>query len=136
MSQENERFATEFGAAFNDRDIDSLADRACHHCVIVALRSALEGPYLGREGVRRWAESYIEGIPDVQLELERVASIDADRVLVLGRQGGAGHKEGPSFDAPLAAVMEFEDGLLARLTAYTSHSEALEAAGMPAQTQT
>jgi ketosteroid isomerase-like protein len=126
---EGERTTGEFAAAFNDRDLESMLRRTSEDCVITALRSALEGDYVGHDGVRRWAEGYWEMVPDARITLERVTEVEG-RTVVLGRQSGSAMTGGAAFDAPLAIVTETDGGLLRRLTAFPTHADALRSVGL------
>jgi len=130
MSQENEQAVRQFTDAFNARDIEALIGQTSPDCVIVARRSEIEGAFVGPDGVRRWAESYLEAAPDVKITVERVSDVDSDRVLVLGRQTGTALVGGAPFDAPLAILAERKEGRLSRFKAFSTHTEALEAAGL------
>ena len=129
MPASNETTTREFAAAFNERDVEGLLERSYSGCVIVAQRSATEGPYQGHDGVRRWAEGYWELAPDVRITLDQVRELEADRVLILGRQAGT-TAQGTAFDAPLAMVADFEDGLMTLMTAYPTRAAALDAVGL------
>ena len=132
MSQTStEQAVREFADAFNARNIEAMVGLAATDCVIVALRSEIEGAFVGHDGVRQWAQGYFEVAPNVQITLERISEYESDRLVVLGRQAGTGQMGGVSFDSPLAILVETEEGLVKRLTAYPSHSKALEAAGLP-----
>ena len=130
MSEENLDVARRFGEAFSARDIDSLVEQASEDCVIVALRSEIEGAFVGRDGVRRWAEDHFGSAPDAEVTLERVVAVDDKRILALGRQRGTVHLGRVPFDGPLAIILEIRAGKLKRLTAFPTHAEALEAAGL------
>ena len=126
---ESEQTAREFAAAFNRRDLGSLLSMTSEDCVISALRSALEGDFIGREGVRKWAEGYWRLIPDARITPERVTEVEPGRILVLGTQSGTARAGGAQFCAPLAIIAETSGGLLCRLKAFPTHEEALEAVG-------
>ena len=130
MTAKTEQATREFAEAFNDRDTDAMVERTSPDCVIVALRSQMEGAFKGHEGVREWATGYFEAVPDVRIELERVDALGGGRVLVLGRQAGTAAMGGASFDAPLALIVEIDGTVMTRLTAYPSREEAVEAAGL------
>ncbi len=112
------------------RDIDSLVEQASEDCVIVALRSEIEGAFVGRDGVRCWAETHFEAAPNAEVTLGRVVAVDDERILALGRQRGTVHLGRAPFDGPLAILLEIGAGKLKRLTAFPTHAEALEAAGL------
>ncbi|MDQ3728459.1 MAG: nuclear transport factor 2 family protein [Actinomycetota bacterium] len=129
MSLESQQAAREFIEAFNQRDIDAMVQRTTPGCVITALRSAIEGSFVGHDGVREWVGGYLEAVPDAKISVELITAVQGGRVVVLGRQSGT-TLGGAPFDGPLASLAEVEAGLLKRLTAFSSHAEALEAAGL------
>ena len=90
MSQENVETVHRFVDAFQAHDVGALIELFSPDCEIVALRSAFEGPFRGRDGVRRWAESVYEAAPDSGFVAERVIPARNERVVVLGRQTGHG----------------------------------------------
>ena len=130
MAEDNLEAARGIIEAMNDHDVDAVVALATPDCVIVALRSAIEGAFEGHAGVRRWIETYVEAIPDVRFEVERLRAVDDHRVVLLGRQAGTASLGGAPFDEPMAGIGEFEGGLLKRWEAYPSHAEALAAAGL------
>ena len=129
MSQENVEIARRMVDAFQAHDVARLVDLFSPDCEIMALRSAFEGAFRGRDGVRRWAESTYEAAPDSGFLAERLIPTDDERVVVLGRQTGTAQLGGAPFDAPVGAIFEFESGLIRRIDSYASHADALEAAG-------
>lgn len=129
MAAENEQRTREFAEAFNERDVEGLVERSASDCVIVAQRSATEGPYTGHDGVRRWAQGYYKLVPDVRITLDRVRQLEDGRVLVLGRQSGT-TALAATFDAPLALVVEFDGRLMRAITTYATRAKALEALGV------
>ena len=128
MPQENERATREFIEALNERDIEAMVQMTSPDCEIVALRSAIEGAFVGHAGVREWLVGYLEAVPDAKITVDQVTAV-GDRVLVLGKQSGTAVGGAP-FEGPLATVAEIEGGLLKRLAAFPSHAEALEAVGL------
>ena len=129
-AEELTKAVREFGEAFNAHDVERLVRYMSPDCVIVTQRSEIEGPFVGHEGVRRWAGDYFETAPDARVTLERTMALDRERVLMLGRQFGTAQTGGATFDAPLAVLVEIKGGLVMQLTTFPSHAEALEAAGL------
>jgi ketosteroid isomerase-like protein len=133
VSQQNIDRVGRFVDAFNAHDVDAMLELTTPDCVIVSQRSGLEGPFTGRDGVRRWAETAYEWAPDSRMVVERTLPAGESRVVVLGRQTGSAGLGGAPFDVPLAVVAELEDGLLKKADAhYTTHASALAAIGLPA----
>jgi hypothetical protein len=127
MSQENVEIVRKVNEAFAARDIEALL--ALHHpdVEIIVLRSAIEGPYQGHDGLRRMATEAFN-TADLQLRIDEVRDCGNDRVLVLGHQHGT--VGGIRFDHVLAEVFEVDAGKVRRAQAFPTVGEALEAAGL------
>jgi ketosteroid isomerase-like protein len=134
MSQENVEIAGRALAAYNWRDVDSIALYVTTDFEwFPALPGTVEGValdgYRGREGI----ETYLGEIGDTWEKL-RVLGDEfrdlGDRVLVLGRVKGRGRGSGVEVEAPLAIIFDFRDGKMSRSKAYLDHDEALRAAGL------
>ena len=130
MSQENIEVVRRFVDAFRAHDVAALVDLFTPDCELVALRSAFEGTFRRRDGVRRWAESVYEAAPDTEFLVEDVTPAPGGRVVLLGRQTGTATLGGAAFDSPIGAVLEFDAGLIERIVSFASHDDALEAAGL------
>jgi ketosteroid isomerase-like protein len=115
--------------AFGRRDVEAVVALTSPDCVIVALRSRLEGAFEGHDGVRRWVKGYYEIIPDARSEIERIIPTGRNEVVALGHQSGTAPKGGAAFEAPLAALAQHDDGKLVRLVLFETHEEALAASG-------
>jgi len=92
--------------------------------------SPIPGPYKGHDGVGRWREDTFDVFQDWRMELDEVVpSGDPDVLVAIHRfVGHMRHTELPS-NFPLAVVVRFKDGLIARFEGFRERSEALEAAG-------
>jgi ketosteroid isomerase-like protein len=84
MSQENVEIMRRVNEALDAKDMEALL--AAHHpnVEIVVLRSEIEGPYRGHEGLRRMATEALEA--DWKIRIDEIRDCGS-RVLVLGRQG-------------------------------------------------
>ena len=93
--------------------------------------SPIPGPYRGRDGLRQWRQDTFDVIQDWRLELEEVITGDDPDVMVAMQRftGRMQHTDLPA-NFPLAVVVRFSDGLIARLEGHRERSEALEAAGL------
>jgi len=86
-------------------------------------------PYRGPEGVRRW-------IAEIQATFDRfdVRTSDfldlGDRVLALGMIGLKGKASHIEIEQPMGWLLDLRGGKLIRMFFYSSHAEALEAAGL------
>ena len=126
MSQENVEVVRRVNEAIEARDMEALV--AEHHpdVEIVVLRSEIEGPYLGHEGLRRMAADMFEA--DFAMRIDEMRDLGDNRVLVLGRQHAT--VRGAPWDHLLAEVFEIEAGKVARAQAFATVEEALEAVGL------
>jgi ketosteroid isomerase-like protein len=91
--------------------------------------SPIPGPYLGHDGIRRWREDTFDVFQDWRMELDEVvAGADPDVLVAIHRfVGHMRHTELPS-NFPLAVVVRFHDGLIARFEGFREREEALKAA--------
>lgn len=131
MSSENVEIVRRVNEAFAARDLDALL--ALHHSdvEIIVLRSAVQGPYRGHDGLRRMATEAFD-IADLQLDIEEVRDCGEGRVLVLGHQHGV--VSGVPFNRVLAEMFEVDAGKVRRAHAFPTVDEALEAAGLSSET--
>ncbi|HEX2462034.1 MAG TPA: nuclear transport factor 2 family protein, partial [Vicinamibacterales bacterium] len=107
---------------------DMEAFVAEHHpdVEIVVLRSEIEGPYRGHDGLRRMAADGFEA--DLEICIDEMRDLGGNRVLVLGHQHAT--VRGAPWAHVLAEIYEIEAGKVKRLQAFHTVEEALEAAGL------
>ncbi len=103
MSRENVETVRRLLDAFASRDVEAGIAETCPDIEIIALRSGIEGPYLGHEGLLRMGAELIEQAPDFVMHIEEVRDC-GDRVLVFGGQRGT--VSGVPFDEVFATVFE------------------------------
>ena len=127
MSQENVETVRRVLDAFASRNVEAIVAEYRPDVEIVALRSVIEGPYLGHEGLRRMGAELIEHAPDFVMHIEEVRDC-GDRVLVFGRQRGT--VRGVPFDVVVATVFEIKAGKVSRMEAFPTAEGALEAVGL------
>jgi ketosteroid isomerase-like protein len=89
---------------------------------------AVEG---GTRVGRRWFGSVRETYPDFRFHPERYVDAGGDDVVVLGRYTASGGASGISLEGEHGYVWTITDGLAVRFQWFQSHTEALEAVGMP-----
>ena len=126
MSRENVEVVRRVNAAIEARDMEALV--AEHHpdVEIVVLRSEIEGPYLGHEGLRRMAADMFEA--DFQMRVDEMRDLGDNRVLVLGHQHAT--VRGARWEHLLAEVVEIDAGKVARTRAFATVEQALESLGL------
>ena len=133
MSQENVEIVRRLNEAFNAKDMDALL--AAHHTnvEIVVLRSEIEGPYRGHDGLRQMAKEAFEA--DWRVHIDEIRDCGGNRVLVLGRQGGTVGGV-PPLDHVLAEVYELDAGKVVRMQAFPTAEQALKATGLAEDPET
>ena len=93
--------------------------------------SPIAGPYKGHDGVRQWCDDTFDVIDAWRVELDDVMSTDdPDVFVVLQRFVGRTKHTDLVVNFPLAVVVRFRDGLIARFDGYRERGEALAAAGI------
>lgn len=95
-------------------DIASLPDAAVHR---------------GHDGLRKWAEQFMEVVEYLRVEPERFTDaggcvVVSVRITAKGREGGV------LTEMNTVHVLEFSDGRISRARYYLTEDEALEAAGL------
>ena len=135
MSQENVERFNEAGRAFN-RLIETPGEAVTH--LLAALdpnirwepqQSAIEGGYLGHDGVLEWLVDLAEHYESGRADYAEIRDL-GDRVLALGTLCFVGKGSGIETEAPVAIVATFEGGLMTRFTDYGDTGKALEAVGL------
>jgi ketosteroid isomerase-like protein len=126
MSQENVEVVRRIDAAIHARDMEALLAEHQPDVEIVVLRSEIEGPYQGHDGLRRMATDMFEA--DFKQRIDEIRDLGDKRVLVLGHQRAT--VSGAPWEHGLAEIFEFESGKVARLQAFRTVEDALVAAGL------
>lgn len=93
--------------------------------------SPIPGPYFGHDGLRQWRDDTFDVIEDWHLELDEVITGDDPNAMVM-MERFVGRMKHTDLHAnfPLAVVVNFRDGLIARFHGYRQRDEALKAAGL------
>jgi ketosteroid isomerase-like protein len=138
MSEENvERFA-EVARAFNRmaetaepdlEDLRGLLATMDPGIQFEPQQAALEGGYVGHEGVIQWVADLTEHYAGGHIEVPDIRDLD-DRVLALGTIRVTGRGSGIETDVPMAILARFENGLITHFKDYGDRRQALEAAGL------
>jgi ketosteroid isomerase-like protein len=118
-------------AAFNGGDLDAALE-GFPDDVVWEVPEMLpdQGPFVGREGVRRFWELWRETFSEFRVELDEV--IDADEhVIVMIRVWGRGRDSGVEVTTPtFPQVWTWRGDEIARVRMLPSKEEALKAAGV------
>ncbi len=91
-------------------------------------QAALQGSYMGHDGVRQWLADLAEHYGPGHLHLADVRDL-GDVVLALGTIRVTGRHSGIETEVPAAIAATFQDGLITHLKDYGDHRQALEAVG-------
>lgn len=93
--------------------------------------SPIPGPYHGHDGLQQWRADTFDVIEDWRLELDEVITgDDPDTMVIMERFLGRMKHTDLHANFPLAVVVNFRDGLIARFQGHRQRDEALEAAGL------
>lgn len=92
-------------------------------------QAALEGGYLGHEGVIQWLADLAQHYAGGHMDLPDIRDLE-DRVLALGTLRVIGRGSGIETDVPVAVLARFENGLMTHFKDYGDKRQALEAAGL------
>jgi hypothetical protein len=93
------------------------------------VQAAIEGGYVGHEGVIRWLGDLAQEFAGGHMEFSDVRDLD-DRVLALGTLRTTGRGSGVETEVPVAILARYENSLMTHLTDYGDTRKALEAAGL------
>jgi ketosteroid isomerase-like protein len=124
-------------AAFNSGDLDAAVEGLPDDIVWEVPEMLPDpGPFVGREGVRRFFELWLETFSEFRIELDEV--IDADEhVIVMIRVSGRGRDSGVEVATPtFPQVWSWRDDEIARVRMLPSKEEALAAAGIEKEAPT
>jgi len=132
MSQENIKAVRRSIDGWNRGDIDAWTESA-HPDVewSSAVARHVEGAqtvWRGREEVRRFWDEW-HSLWDVSIEISDFRDL-GDTVVALGRMHIRGKGSGVDLQQAVGYVIEFDGGLIRRMSAYMDTKEALEAVGL------
>jgi len=90
----------------------------------------ITGPYRGHKGLQQWWDDLSEIVDGAVIELDEAEALDDERVLTVQRLVGAFSSTGIPVNAPWVGVFSTGEGMILRVSGYTSREQALEAAGL------
>src|SRR6266566_7340998 len=92
--------------------------------------SPLPGPYRGYAGLLEWRQGVFEVIDEGRFEIDDVIDVDeSDLVIYKCRLLGRARHTGIEIDISWTNLNWFREGRIYRSESFTSHAEALKAAG-------
>jgi ketosteroid isomerase-like protein len=130
MSKQNVALVRDLFEQWSARNYEALIASARPDVEIYSRFASLGGePYRGAEGVRQWMTEIEQSFGRFQVRTDDFRDF-GDRVLVLGAIDLEGKASGIEIEQPMGWLLELQGGKLARMFFYSSHAEALEAAGV------
>jgi ketosteroid isomerase-like protein len=129
MSENNLALFHQWTDAFNRDDLDWIVEHAEEDGEFLPRRSNTEGPFRGREGMRRFWEDTRESFDVFQISLSEVHDL-GDRIVGIGKIKIKGKGSGIETEIPMGAIATFRDGRLIHFMDYGDRDEALVAAGL------
>ena len=129
MSQENVELFREGAEAIGRGDVEAVLDAVSEDIVWIAARSAVEGAYHGREGMRRFLADNAENFELFEPHFEELRDL-GDRVLGIGRFRIRARGSGVETDFPVAGIATYREGKLVKWEDFRERHLALEAAGL------
>jgi ketosteroid isomerase-like protein len=117
--------------AMEHGNLDAVAENAHPDIVFVNPPNALEpGTRHGIEGFKTGLRNLLDAFEDLRFESKRIIDL-GDRAVALGMWTGRGRGSSYAFDPqPYAFIVTMKDGLTIRYEWFTTHDEALRAAGI------
>ena len=130
MSQENVELFHRINATVNGGDVRYVVRHSTEDVVIIAARSAVEGPFLGHGGVRKFFADNAANFETFQGRYDDVRDLGDDRVLAIGTIHIRGRGAGIETDIPAAGIASFRERKLSRWEDFREPRTALKAAGL------
>ena len=129
MSQENVEIIREAIEAMNRRDIEGVLRLMDPKIRFEHRLAALEGNFVGIDGVRGWFADLLENFDAWQIHCPDIRDL-GDRVLALGTIKATGTESGVETELPITVVARFKDERITHFTDFGDRAKALEAAGL------
>jgi ketosteroid isomerase-like protein len=120
--------------AFNSGAIASILAFAHHdfEAIVPPELSAEPDTYRGHDGIRRYFESFQYAMDEIRFQPERFWDV-GETVVAAVLITAKGRQTAIAVEQRIAQVWTIREGRALRVRSYTSLSEALDAAGLPAQ---
>ena len=87
------------------------------------------GTYRGRDGYRRWEGLWLEAWENFENEILSAEAVGRRHVIVDAHQRATGRDSGLEVDRKVSMLCEIRDARMLRFHIYSTHEEALAAAG-------
>jgi ketosteroid isomerase-like protein len=130
VSAENVQIVRGLVEAFNDRDLDAMAQVMEPGAELYPLRAQLEGKvYRGYDGLREMLADFDQDWDFVRMDAEEFREA-GDQVVVLGRLRARGRTSGVDLDVPMGFVWRLRDGKVVYARSFSEPADALRDAGL------
>ena len=86
--------------------------------------------YLGRQGVRRRLEEWLESFAEYRYDVQRIIDCGGDEVLVEAAEVGRGAMSGAKVRSTNYELLTIRDGMIVRIREFYNAGDAFEAAGL------
>jgi ketosteroid isomerase-like protein len=130
VARENVEAVRLLTAAMNRGDAECVIRHTTTDVVMILARSAVEGPFVGHEGVRRVFADSRESFEVFELHEQEVRDLGDDRVFSCGVVHVRGRGGGVEVDIPYAGITTFRDGMVSRWEDFRERSLALKSVGL------
>jgi ketosteroid isomerase-like protein len=115
--------------AFNEGDLNGFLATCDEHIEFVPLRSAIEGPYHGHAGIRKWWADTSESWETFYVDVERVHDVGDGTLIAVGVIHAQGKGGGVPLDIPTSWLMEMRNGRGIRAEFFFDQHGAFDAIG-------
>jgi ketosteroid isomerase-like protein len=132
VSQENVEIARRSFEAWQNDDYETwiaLQDADVEYLGAVERRLG-QGIYRGHKGASELWNLWRREVEGFWIESEEIRDLGDGRILHLGQMGFRGSASGAKVGSQLALVITLRDGKIVRSMDFTSHHDALKAAGL------
>ncbi|HEV7565936.1 MAG TPA: nuclear transport factor 2 family protein [Microbacteriaceae bacterium] len=130
MSQENVELFRRANAAINRGDVEYAIRHSTEDVVIIPARSAVEGHFVGHEGVRKFFADNAANFELFHVRIDDVRDLGDDRVLGMGTIHIRGRVGGVETDIPMAGIATYRHGKMSRWEDFRERRAALAAVGL------
>jgi ketosteroid isomerase-like protein len=130
VSQENVELFHRVTAALNRGDVEYAVRHSTEDVVLIAARSAVEGTFVGHDGLRKFFADTAANFEVFQARYDDVRDLGGERVLAIGTIHIRGRGAGVESDVPVAGIATYREGKLSRWEDFRERRAALKAAGL------
>jgi ketosteroid isomerase-like protein len=116
--------------AYNDGDLDGVLDGCDEEIDFLPLRSAIEGPYRGHAGIRKWWADTAVNWQTFEVEADEIRDLGDGRIAASGVIHAQGKGGGVPLDIPTSFLTEMRDARTVRQEWFFDRDEAFEKVGL------